>query len=204
MPIEYEPCSLCDSPAEYSCSECGEQVCANNVRIRVVCTKCSSPKECKYTLHQAFSKDIEQLERLVTLFWGDPVQQMFDQQFKVTEQPAIVAESDDKIVGFLFYTPFHEDEILIVACGVLPRYQGCGIGKALITQIEKVAFEQGRERLLVVTTNDNLPALAFYQQIGFQLFEVVPNIVAKKLGGTLLGVANIPIRDELRMQKHLS
>ena len=91
-----------------------------------------------------------------------------------------------------------------MAVGVLPQYQGRGIGRALITQVEKFAREQGRPRLFVVTTNDNLPALAFYQRLGFQLFEVVPNVVTQKLGGIFPGFANIPIRDELRLQKDVS
>lgn len=131
------------------------------------------------------------------------MQLMFDQQFKVTEHPAMIAENDNGIGGFLFYTPFRTDVVLILALGVLPQFQGCGIGRNLMSHIEKIAKEQGRQLLFVVTTNDNLPALAFYQRVGFQLFEVVPNVVSKKLGGSFPGFANIPIRDELRLQKHV-
>jgi ribosomal protein S18 acetylase RimI-like enzyme len=106
-------------------------------------------------------------------------------------------------VGFIFYKPFNEDTVLVVALGVLPQYQVCGIGCDLLAQVEAYAREQGRRRIVVVTTNDNLPALAFYQRVGFQIFEIIPNNIAKKLGGIQLGVANIPIRDELRLQKLL-
>ena len=126
---------------------------------------------------------------------------MFEQDFTVSEYPAIVAESNNEINGFIFYTPFRDDAVLILALGVLPQYQGCGIGKALVVQVEKYTREQGRKQLYVVTTNDNLPALAFYQRLGFQLFEVIPDVVAEKLGGIQLGISNIPIRDELRLSK---
>jgi ribosomal protein S18 acetylase RimI-like enzyme len=204
MPIDNEPCSLCGSQAEYSCSECGELICANDTRIRLKCTKCSSAGQREYTIHQAFCEDIEPLSALVTLFWGDSVQLMFDHHYKVTEQPAFIAESDNKIAGFIFYTPFQDDAVLIVALGVLPMYQGCGIGRDLVTRVEEFAKEQGRPRMLVVTTNDNLPALSFYQCVGFQLFEVIPDIIAEKLGGFQPGFAQIPIRDELRFRKYLS
>ncbi len=204
MPTEYDPCSLCQNHAEYLCSKCGEMICATDARIRVVCSNCVVFKQCKYKIHQAFCEDTQHLEELVKLFWGDPLQLMFDQHITVTDHPAIVAERDKKIIGFIYYTLFQKNAVLIVALGVLPEYHGCGIGNALVAQVEKFAREQKRQRLLVVTTNDNLPALAFYQRAGFQLFEVAPDTVAEKLGGIQLGVANIPIRDELRLQKQLS
>ncbi len=204
MPIEYEQCSLCENQAEYSCSDCGKLVCANDARIRLKCAKCSSPRHCEYEIRQALCEDVESLSALVTSFWGDLVQLMFDHQFTVTEHPAFIAESDNKIVGFVFYTAFQDNAVLIVALGVLPQYHGCGIGHALIAQVEQFAKEQRRNRLQVVTTNDNLLALGFYQRAGFQLFEVIPNIIAEKLRGVQLGVAQIPIRDELRLRKFLT
>ena len=204
MQGKYAQCSFCSNPAEYVCTKCGQLACGQDIHIRPVCINCSSVKKLEYQIHQAFCEDTESLEELVTLFWGDPVQLMFDQRFMVTEYPAFVAECDDKIVGFLFYAPFREDGVLIMAVGVLPQYQHCGIGRALITHVVKFAKEQDRQWLFVVTTNDNLPALAFYQRLGFQLFEVVPNVVSQKLGGLIPGFANIPIRDELRLRKEMS
>ncbi len=203
MPGKYAQCSFCSNPAEYVCAKCGQLACAQDIRIRAVCINCNSVEQQEYQIHQAFCEDIESLKALVTLFWGDPVQLMFDESFTVVEQPAFVAESANQIAGFLFYTPFRDDAVLIVAVGVLPEYQGKGIGKALIARVEVFAKDAGREQLLVVTTNDNLPALAFYQRLGFQLFEVVPDIIGEKLGGLQPGVAKIPIRDELRLRKPL-
>ena len=204
MPTDYAPCSLCDNQAEYSCSKCSELVCGKDARIGIICAKCSSHKPREYTLHQAFGEDVESIEALVKYFWGDPEQQMFDQTFKVAEYPAIVAEYDEKVIGFISYTPFKKNAVLILALGILPQFHGSGIGKVLVSHIEKLAQDQGRDCLLVVTTNDNLPALAFYQRIGFQLYEIVPNVVSQKLGGLHPGIANIPIRDELRLQKRIS
>ncbi len=203
MYANYESCSLCENQAEFSCFKCGKLICGNDARIRVVCTSCYIPKKCEYKIHQAFSEDVETIEEMVKLFWGDPKQLMFNQSFIVTEYPAIVVKNNGKLVGFISYTPFDDDAVLILALGILPQFQGCGIGKELVAHIEKIAQKQGHQRLLVVTTNDNLPALAFYQRIGFQLYEVVPNVVAQKLGGLYPGIADIPIRDELRLQKRV-
>ncbi len=128
---------------------------------------------------------------------------MFDRAYTVVDYPAIVAEANNKIVGFISFTEYNENAILIVALGMLPEYQGIAIGSTLLKHVEDYAIAQKKQQLRVATSNDNLPALAFYQMHGFQLYEVVPNVIAEKLGGLHPGICNIPIRDELRLQKHL-
>ena len=51
-------------------------------------------------------------------------------------------------------------------------------------------------------TNDNLPALYFYQRRGYCVAEWIPNGAerhAKRAG--VLGFGGIPIRDEVRLEK---
>ncbi len=166
-----------------------------------MCTNCIDSQSCTYSIHQATCDDVATIKEMVQLFWGDPVQLMFERQYTVAQEPALVAECDKEIIGFISYSDFDQNAVLIVALGILPSYQGCGIGQALVRQIEEYAKEQRKQQLLVVTSNDNIPALAFYQHLGFQLYEVAPDVIAKKLGGLHPGIANIPIRDELRLRK---
>lgn len=88
-----------------------------------------------------------------------------------------------------------------MALGVLPESQGGGVGERLVEKVEAEAKRTRKSKLLVSTSNDDLPALAFYQSIGFQIYEVRPNIIAKKHGETPEGIGGLPIRDELRLQK---
>lgn len=203
MSPDYQGCHLCENTSEFVCSQCERPICGNDSRIRVICSQCLKPTECSFSLHQAHCEDIGVIENLVERFWGEPDQRIFDRTFRVTDYPAIVAEIEEKVVGFIAFTPFNQHAVLIVAVGILPQYQGCGIGKAFLKEVEDYARQQQKQQLLVVTSNDNLPALAFYQQNGFQLFEVIPNVIAQKLGSLQLGIAKIPIRDELRLRKLL-
>ncbi|NIV33275.1 MAG: GNAT family N-acetyltransferase, partial [Anaerolineae bacterium] len=59
-------------------------------------------------------------------------------------------------------------------------------------------------RILVATTNDDLPALALYQRYGFRIIEIVTGRVAADHGAELVGFAGIPVRDEVRLEYHLS
>ena len=51
-------------------------------------------------------------------------------------------------------------------------------------------------------TNDNLPALYFYQRRGYYVTEWIPNGVAQHAkDASLPGFGGIPIRDEVRLEK---
>jgi ribosomal protein S18 acetylase RimI-like enzyme len=134
------------------------------------------------------------------LFWGEPDQLLFDKKYVVDELPAFVVESTGRIVGILSYAELGAD-LVIVALGAMPNYQGAGIGSCLVQMAENKAKTMSKKRMLVSTSNDDIPALAFYQSLGFQIFEVKPNIIAEKHKGVLLGIGGIPVRDELRLQK---
>jgi len=106
------------------------------------------------------------------------------------------------VIGFISFAETN-DAMIIVALGILPKYQNAGVGRGLVAKIQKEAKRLKKKRLLVATSNDDLPALAFYQSIGFQVYEVKPDVIAEKHGVILKGVGGLPIRDELRLQKVL-
>jgi ribosomal protein S18 acetylase RimI-like enzyme len=72
-----------------------------------------------------------------------------------------------------------------------------------VKKVESEAKRTKKRSLLVSTSNDDLPALAFYQSISFQIFEVRPNVIAEKHGKIIKGIGKLPVRDELRLQKPL-
>ena len=54
------------------------------------------------------------------------------------------------------------------------RERHAGVGTALVDELRHRAREAGAARLFVVTTNDNLDALRFYQRRGFRLARPAP------------------------------
>ena len=69
--------------------------------------------------------------------------------------------------------------------------------------IKGVAIAAGCGRLWLITTNDNLPALRFYQRQGFRLVALYTNALAetRRLKPTLplIGLNGIPLRDEIEL-----
>ncbi|WP_442967500.1 GNAT family N-acetyltransferase [Rhizobium sp. BR 362] len=78
---------------------------------------------------------------------------------------------------------------------------GQGVGTALIDALTDRLRRQGVSALWVMTTNDNLAALRFYQRRGFELRRLRPGAVdaARLLKPSIPKIAEngIPIRDEL-------
>ncbi len=83
-----------------------------------------------------------------------------------------------------------------------------GVGTRLLQAAEREAKKQECKKVTLITTNDNIRALSFYQKRGYQVVEVLPNAVEKaravKPQIPLVNPDNhIPIRDEFVLVKTL-
>jgi ribosomal protein S18 acetylase RimI-like enzyme len=196
-------CEYCEKDAVYRCGVCGRALCAEHVKLQTVCPSCTRKNSKRYNIDNALpAKDKEKIREFVRRLWGEQEQLAFDRRFMVSELPACVARKGKEIVGFISFAET-EDAVIIVALGVLPECQNAGVGRGLIEEVEAEAKRREKQKLLVSTSNDDLPALAFYQSLGFQIYEVKPDVIAEKHGKILRGVGGLPVRDEIRLQKIL-
>jgi GNAT superfamily N-acetyltransferase len=121
-----------------------------------------------------------------------------------TALPGFVAEDDDERVGLLTYRVDGE-ECEVMTIDAFP--QGGGAGTALIEAVAAAAREAGSRRLWLITTNDNLRALRFYQRRGFHLVAVHRDALdrSRELKPSIpeTGMDGIPLRDELELELSL-
>jgi ribosomal protein S18 acetylase RimI-like enzyme len=83
-----------------------------------------------------------------------------------TGLPGLVAERDGERLGLLTYLVDGDQlEVLTLHC----RVENAGAGTALLAAATELAAGRGCRRLWLVTTNDNLHALGFYQRRGLRL-----------------------------------
>ena len=196
-------CVFCGEDAIYKCGVCGKTVCGKHSKLRVVCSSCLRKGQIRPKITKATSEEEKtQIRELVKRFWGEEEQLTFDERFNVADLPAFVAKTDESIAGFASFVET-DDTAILVALGISPLYQDSGIGRDLVTMVEAEARKLSKKRLLVSTSNDDLPALGFYQALGFQIFDVKPDIIAEKHGGLVSGIGGLPVRDEIRLQKTL-
>ncbi len=115
-----------------------------------------------------------------------------------------VVIQDNHLIGALTYE-LHDSEVEIVTINAdLP---GKGIGSDLIKRTIDHARNSGCRRVWLITTNDNLNALRFYQRRGLHLAAIYPNALeqSRKLKPQIpeVGSFGIPLRDEIELEVKL-
>src|SRR6185369_2480470 len=118
----------------------------------------------------------------------------------------VVAETaDGQLLGMLTYVPgrnWQQCEILTLHADEQWR----GAGTALVEAAARLARRQGCARLWVITTNDNVDALRFYQRRGFCLVSVHRGAVDRSRASLkpeipAVGAYGIPLRDEIELER---
>jgi ribosomal protein S18 acetylase RimI-like enzyme len=114
--------------------------------------------------------------------------------------PALVAE-DPGPVGLLTYA-VHDGDLEVVTLDAVS--QDVGVGTALVAAVRRRAADLGCGRLWLITTNDNVRALRFYQRRGLRVVKVHTGAVDRaratiKPSIPLVGDNGIEIHDEIEL-----
>jgi ribosomal protein S18 acetylase RimI-like enzyme len=133
--------------------------------------------------------------------WGDEIVVGHGRTWHPAELDGFVAQDDDgSRVGILTFDV--DDGVLeVVTIDALRLRQGIGTA-LMLAAIERAHAAALRVR--VMTTNDNEPAIAFYERLGFVVAEVRPGAVdearARKPSIPATGVRGRPITDEVLLE----
>ena len=122
----------------------------------------------------------------------------------VDQLPGLIAIQAGRLVGLVTYN-IEEEECEIVTLDSV--VEGIGIGSALIESVKDIAASAKCKRLWLITTNDNINALRFYQKRGLFLKKVHRLALDKsrklKPEIPLVGNYDIPMRDEIELEMPL-
>jgi ribosomal protein S18 acetylase RimI-like enzyme len=189
-------------PAVLRCGRCGRFVDWEDAHVQVVCT-CRPHLELPPVLvRQATESDRAAARVLFQQDFGRTQIVAFGEVMDIDQMPALVALMHQEPSGALAYRLFG-DALHIVALATDPMWQRSGVGGYLVAEAELLARRLNLDRLVVSTTNDNLPALYFYQRRGYRLTDLVPESVIIHTNQQVAGFAGIPTRDEIRLEKRL-
>jgi len=150
--------------------------------------------------------DVAWAEELVGAELGGRWQVRRGERVDALALPGWVAERDGRRVGLLTGAGRDDGwEVVLIAAAE----RRTGVGSALVAALVDEAREAGSARVWLVTTNDNLGALAFYQRLGFRLSALRPGAVdaaraTLKPEIPAMGEDDLPIRDELELSLPLS
>jgi ribosomal protein S18 acetylase RimI-like enzyme len=190
-------------PAVLRCSRCGRFVDWEEAQVQVICS-CKPHVELPPVLvREATDSDRATARELFTRDFGRTKIVAYGEVMDIDQMPALVAVRYEDPSGALAYR-LHGDALHIVALATDPMWQRSGVGGHLVAEAELIARRLNLRRLVVSTTNDNLPALYFYQRRGYRMTNFVPNSIIMHTGQEVAGFAGIPVRDEVRLEKSLA
>jgi N-acetylglutamate synthase-like GNAT family acetyltransferase len=152
-------------------------------------------------IRRTTSQDISQLRRFWVEHWGGEEMVTRGNVYRSEQLEGFIIEDDGAWIGLLtFFVKDGECEVTSLDS----LREGQGIGTELLNAVEEEARKRNCKRLFLITTNDNLRALRFYQKRGFELVAIHRSAVneSRKIKPSipLIGFDGIPLRDEIELE----
>jgi ribosomal protein S18 acetylase RimI-like enzyme len=190
-------------PVVLRCGRCGKFVDWEEARVQIVCG-CKPRLELPPVLvREATDAERPAVRELFQRDFGRTQIVAFGEVMDIDQMPALVAIAHGEPAGALAYRSFG-DAFHMVALATDPMWQRSGVGGYLVAEAELLARRLKLGRLVVATTNDNLPALYFYQRRGYRMTDLIPSSIIVHTHQELAGFAGIAVRDEIQLEKKLT
>ena len=157
------------------------------------------------TIRPLNDSDRDWLPWFFTKYWGsDSVVAQGVIHYARDLRNGFVAIRDDERVGLVTY------EITGDSCEIVSLnsvHQSTGIGTLLIEAVVNTAQQARCKKIWLITSNDNMNGLRFYQKRGFELVAIYPDAIteARKLKPEIpfIGDDGIPLRDEIELEMNI-
>ncbi|MFT8708278.1 MAG: GNAT family N-acetyltransferase [Sporolactobacillus sp.] len=159
----------------------------------------------KWDIIRIRRSDKEAVREIMRQRWGSEKMAVHETIFDLTEQEGFLARKAQEVVGLLTYRMINHSEIELLSLDSFHENQG--IGSALLDKLIDFARSQSLKSICLVTTNDNMRALQFYQKRGFTLCALHCHAVARarklKTEIPLFAENGIAIEHELELKRQI-
>ena len=146
----------------------------------------------------------EQIDTFIVRQWFSMQMVVRGESIDLGTADGYYAMEDDEIIGLITYR-IMDDEMEILSLDSLRENRG--IGTALLNKATHNAAEIGCAKITLITTNDNLSALRFYQKRGFDMVRLHRNALEQsrriKPEIPLFGENGIPLKHEIELEMKL-
>jgi GNAT superfamily N-acetyltransferase len=150
------------------------------------------------------SGDLPLLRQFWIEHWGGEIMITRGNIYRPEELEGFVIEDGAEWIGLLTFI-IKDNELEVTSLDSLR--EGQGIGSLLLNHVMEEARPRDCSRIFLITTNDNLNALGFYQKRGFKLVTIYRGAVNEsrkiKPAIPLIGDNDIPLRDEIELEMEL-
>ena len=154
-----------------------------------------------HNLRRLTPADLPRLRQFWIEHWGGEEMITRGNIYRPEQLDGFVVEDQNEWVGLITFF-IKDDECEVTSLDSLR--EGKGIGTQLIDKALEAARARKCNRLFLITSNDNLHALGFYQKRGFEIVTVYRGAVnesrKRKPSIPLFGMDGIPLRDEIELE----
>jgi len=131
--------------------------------------------------------------------WGSDILVTRGNIYKANDLDGILVYENGKITGLGLYKIKNDCEVVLLETFI----QNKGIGSKIIEEIIEIARTKNCRRVWLITSNENINAIRFYQKRGFHISNIYLNAMdeARKIKPEIPKIANgIEIRDEIEFE----
>jgi ribosomal protein S18 acetylase RimI-like enzyme len=155
-----------------------------------------------FSLRPLDDNDRDWVSAFTVEHWGADYVVAHSEVYRPEELPGLVAVGPSgEVLGLVTFSIRHDQCEVVTLNSVAERI---GVGTALLEAVRELAFANGCSRVWLITTNDNLSAIGFYQRRGFDLVAVHRGALreSRRLKPSIPLVApnGIPLTDEIELE----
>jgi GNAT superfamily N-acetyltransferase len=131
--------------------------------------------------------------------WGSDILVTRGIAYRANDLDGVLVYENSKIIGLGLYKIKNDCEIILLETFI----QNKGIGTRIIERIKEIAKTKFCKRIWLITSNENINAIKFYQKRGLHISNIYLNAMeeARKLKPEIPKFSNrIEIRDEIEFE----
>ena len=155
-------------------------------------------------IYRIDQQDRERVDAFIVRRWFGLRMAVHGELFDLGHAEGFYTEEDGEVTGLVTYRA-EEDFMEILSMDSVR--EGRGTGTALLRAAAAEARAMGCRRITLITTNDNTPALRFWQKRGFDIVALHRGAVAEaralKPEIPVAGLDGIPLRHEIELEMDL-
>lgn len=129
-------------------------------------------------LRRGSVRDIEEIRKIEDRAFGKHAYDYPSLKYmlEIANSVTVVAVSEDRVVGYAsVYFRKNSKISHLESIAVDPDFQGRGLGKTLLDEVEKVSMDMNCTLIVLETFERNSAALRLYERSGYVEREVVPD-----------------------------
>jgi len=149
-------------------------------------------------------EDKHLLASFISNNWGSSMSVSKGKTYNTTELPGFKCKNIKQIIGLVTYNISGDDCEIVTLDS---KTNNIGLGTRLVDKVIEKAKLNGCKRIWLITTNDNIKAIRFYQKRGFEWIgfykDSILDSIKLKPEIPEFGYDNIPIKHEIEFEFRL-